>query len=96
MAFRFSGRTSSGVWLRCATVSVRLCVSNLSPGLLHCLPQTSHFQPTAFFLSSAIFSQFAGYLALSIGIVILPAACAALPAGQPVPSNALPVSVEDL
>ena len=38
MAHRFTGRTSSGVWFRWATVSVFLCVSNASPGLLHCFP----------------------------------------------------------
>ena len=64
---RFSGRQSSGWWFRCATVSVLLCVSNRSPGFLHCLPHFWHFQPAASLTAFAIRRQSAGYRFLSIG-----------------------------
>jgi hypothetical protein len=51
-----------------ATVKVRLCVSNFSPGRRHGLPHTSHTQLARCFTPNAMDNQSGGYRVRSIGM----------------------------
>jgi hypothetical protein len=55
-----------------ATVKVRLCVSNFSPGRRHGLPHTSHTQLARCFTPNAMDSQSGGYRLRSIGMFEAP------------------------